>query len=203
MGQNRAFEIAFVGLKPGDHEFEYRIEDKFFVDFGPQDFSNCDTSVKLQLEKNQGFMQLHFDIDGRIDTFCDRCGNPLTVQLWDEFNLIVKLVENPDEMNSNEEDPDIYYIDRNESHLKVASWIYEFINLSIPLQHICKETEKGESTCNQEVLAELSKLVGAPIEVPNQNIWKGLEQFKGLDVDATDEANTSNKKKETKKKKNK
>jgi uncharacterized metal-binding protein YceD (DUF177 family) len=204
MGQNRAFEIAFVGLTPGDHVFEYRIEDKFFVDFGPQDFSNCDTSVKLQLEKNQGFMQLHFDVDGRIDTLCDRCGNPLTVQLWDEFNLIIKLVDNPEEMNSNEEDPDIYYIDRNESHITVASWIYEFINLSIPLQHICKENEKGESSCNQEVLAELSKLIGAPIEVPNENIWKGLDQFKGLDMDDETNSNdvdSSNKKRETKKKK--
>jgi len=113
MGQNRAYEIAFVGLQPGEHEFEYRIEDKFFIDFGPQDFSNCQTTVKLRLEKNVGFMQLRFDVDGTVDSQCDRCGNPLTIQLWDEFNLIVKLVDDPDAMNSNEEDPDIYYIDRN------------------------------------------------------------------------------------------
>ncbi|MFY7979853.1 MAG: YceD family protein, partial [Sediminibacterium sp.] len=116
MGHNRTFEIPFVGLKPGEHEFEYQIEDKFFLDYGPQEFDNCHTKVKLVLEKNQGFMQLRFDVDGQVDTICDRCGNPLTVQLWDEFNLIVKLVDNPDTMNSQEEDADIFYIDRNESH---------------------------------------------------------------------------------------
>ena len=93
MGHNRTFEIPFVGLTAGEHEFEYRIEDQFFLDFGPQDFSNCQTKVKLHLDKHSGFMQLHFDIDGTIDTLCDRCGNPLSVQLWDEFNLIVKLVD--------------------------------------------------------------------------------------------------------------
>ena len=181
MGQNRAFEIAFVGLKHGITEFEYRIEDKFFTDFGPQEFSNCDTTVKLSLDKNPGFMQLHFDVDGKVDTICDRCGNPLTVQLWDEFNIIVKLVDDPDTMNNNEEDPDIFYIDRNESHLSVADWIFEFINLSIPLQKICKENEKGESTCNQKVIDQLNKFKSNPNEVLNNNIWKDLDQFKDLE----------------------
>ncbi|MEI7960403.1 MAG: DUF177 domain-containing protein [Chitinophagaceae bacterium] len=184
MGQNRVYEIAFVGLQPGEHEFEYRIEDKFFTDFGPQDFSNCQTTVKLRLEKNVGFMQLRFDVDGTVDSQCDRCGNPLTIQLWDEFNLIVKLVDDPDAMNSNEEDPDIYYIDRNESHLSVATWIYEFINLSNPLQKICKENENGESTCNQKVLDQLKKFQSNPNEIPNKNIWKGLDQFKNFDEES-------------------
>ncbi len=92
MNQNRAFEIAFVGLRPGLHEFEYRIEDQFFNSFGQQDFSNCNTLVRLKLDKKQGFFQLQFDVDGKIDTLCDRCGNSLTIQLWDEFNLIIKLV---------------------------------------------------------------------------------------------------------------
>jgi uncharacterized metal-binding protein YceD (DUF177 family) len=87
-------------------------------------------------------------------------------------------------MNSNEEDPDIYYIDRNESHLSVAAWIYEFINLSIPLQKICKENEKGESTCNQKVLDQLKKFRSNPNEIPNQNIWKGLDKFKNFDEES-------------------
>jgi uncharacterized metal-binding protein YceD (DUF177 family) len=37
-------------------------------------------------------------------------------------------------MNEQEEDPDVYYISRSESHLHLAEWIYEFINLSIPMQ---------------------------------------------------------------------
>ena len=191
MGQNRTFEIPFVGLTAGEHEFEYHIEDKFFKDFGPQEFSNCDTKIKLKLDKHQGFMQLHFDVDGKVDTQCDRCGNPLTVQLWDEFKLIIKLVDDPNTMNSQEEDPDIYYIDHNESHFSVAAWIYEFITLSFPLQHICKENEKGESTCNQKALAELQKLMSAPLETRNEHLWKGLVKFKdGLkeeDANASDD----------------
>ncbi len=48
-------------------------------------------------------MQLKFDVDGRADVNCDRCGNGLPMQLWDEFNIIVKIVEEPDQMNETEE----------------------------------------------------------------------------------------------------
>jgi uncharacterized metal-binding protein YceD (DUF177 family) len=91
---------------------------------------------------------------------------------------MVKLVDNPDEMNEQEEDPDVYYISRNESHLHLADWIYEFINLSIPMQKMCPPDEVGGPQCNKEVLAKL-----ANIEVKNNEInpdWKGLERFKNL-----------------------
>ena len=142
MSHRREYEIAFVGLKPGIHVYEYRVDDKFFAPYGKQDFSNCDANIKLSLDKKNGFMQLRFDIDGAVEATCDRCGNPLHLQLWDEFNIIVKMVDEPDTMNEQEDDPDVYYISRGESHLYLSGWIYEFINLSIPLQKICGEDER-------------------------------------------------------------
>ncbi len=61
-----------------------------------QDFTDCDAEVKLFLEKNLGFMLLRFEVTGTVKVFCDRCGNPLPLDLWDEFQVIVKLVEDPD-----------------------------------------------------------------------------------------------------------
>ena len=180
MSHRREFEIAFVGLKPGIHVYEYRVEDKFFVPYGEQDFKNCIADIKLSLDKNNGFMLLHFDIGGTIESGYDRCGNPLSFQLWDEFNIIVKMVENPEEMNEQEEDPDVYYISRGESHLHLADWIYEFINLSIPLQKMCKEEEMGGPKCNKEVLEKLKRME-EEVKKDTPTIWKGLDQFKNLE----------------------
>lgn len=180
MSHRREFEIAFVGLKPGIHVYEYRVEDKFFVPYGEQDFKNCVADIKLSLEKNNGFMLLRFDIGGTMESGCDRCGNPLSFQLWDEFNIIVKMVENPEEMNEQEEDPDVYYISRGESHLHLADWIYEFINLSIPLQKMCKAEEMGGPKCNKEVLEKLKKME-EEVKKDTPTIWKGLDQFKNLE----------------------
>lgn len=180
MNQRREYEIAFVGLKPGIHVYEYRVDDKFFVPYGEQDFTNCLANVKLSLDKKTGFMQLKFDVDGTSDVICDRCGNTLPMQLWDEFNIIVKIVDEPEVMNDQEEDPDVYYISRGESHLHLADWIYEFINLSIPLQKMCNEKEMGGPKCNTEVLEKLKKME-QEVQKDTNKVWKGLDQFKNLE----------------------
>jgi uncharacterized metal-binding protein YceD (DUF177 family) len=180
MGSRREFEIAFVGLKPGIHEFYYRITDKFFEAYQQQEFRHCEANVKLSLDKKNGFMLLKFEIGGKMDVTCDRCGNMLPFELWDEFNILVKLADEPQVMNDQEEDPDVYYISKGESHLHVADWIFEFINLSLPIQRMCREEQIGGPQCNKEVLEMLKKLT-VEENKPANPLWKGLEKFKDLD----------------------
>lgn len=179
MSHRRTYDIAFVGLRPGIHEYEYQIDDKFFVEYQEQDFKNCKAQVKLTLDKKTGFLILKFEIGGTVEIGCDRCGNALPLNLWDEFTIVVKMVEDPEEMNNQEEDPDVYYISRTESFLHIADWIYEFINLSIPMQRMCSEEEMGGPHCNKEVLAMLKKM-DITNSQPENPLWKGLEKFKDL-----------------------
>ncbi len=176
MNSKRAYEIAFVGLKQGDHLFEYELEESFFIEKGALIENGIKANVKVTVDKHTGFMMLKFITDGTSVLNCDRCGNELQVSLWDEFNLVIKLVENPTEMNESEEDPDIFYIARSESHIEISDWLYEFVILSIPTQNICKEDDNGVSLCNKEVLEKLEKM-NKEVVVEN-TIWKGLEKFK-------------------------
>ncbi len=178
MANRREFEIAFVGLKPGIHEFSYALDDKFFMEKGAQDFANAKANVNLSLEKNTGFMMLKFEVGGKADVTCDRCGNPLMMELWDEFKMLVKLVDNPDEMNLQEEDPDVFYLSRTESHLDVSDWIYEFVMLSVPMQRMCSPEVMGGPQCNNEVLEKLKEMEVKNVEHNANNLWKGLDKFK-------------------------
>ena len=81
MSARREYEIAFVGLKPGLHEFNYTVDDKFFADRGQLDFNNVHAQVKLVLDKKSTFMLLKFGVGGKTDVSCDRCGNPLQLIL--------------------------------------------------------------------------------------------------------------------------
>jgi len=179
MSNRREFEIAFVGLKPGVHEFSYHIDDRFFDEYNEQDFRNPDAEVKLLLEKSNGFMILRFEIGGKTEVTCDRCNNNLPLQLFDEFKMMIKMTDDPAVMNEQEEDPDVYYISRGESHIDVKDWIYEFINLSIPMQKTCEYENMDGPYCNpaaKEVLRSMK-----PEEKQGTNpIWKGLEKFKDL-----------------------
>lgn len=175
MKQLRQFEIAFVGLKPGEHTFEYQVTDSFFENYGPQDFSDCKATVKLTLDKKSDFFLLKFEIGGTVSVICDRCGQPFNLQLWDDFTQVVKMVENPEEIEG-DEDPEVSYISRTESHLNVGEWIYEFINLSIPMQKIHPDVD-GKSTCDPKVLEmldQMNKQSGAQ----DNPIWKDLDKFR-------------------------
>jgi len=178
MANRRAYDIAFVGLKAGEHEFIYELDEKFFVEKAYPFEPYPQATVKLILEKHVGFMLLQFHVGGKAEMSCDRCGNPLTIDLWDEFRMMVKLVDNPDEMNEQEEDPDVFYIAKTESHLSVGDWLYEFVLLSIPTQQICGEDANGHSLCNQEVVEKLAKMTGDQQESNAGSIWKGLDKFK-------------------------
>jgi uncharacterized metal-binding protein YceD (DUF177 family) len=183
MGHRRDFEIAFVGLKPGIHEYNYEITDRFFETFQHQDFRHCKANVKLSLDKKTGFLLLKFEIGGSLEVNCDRCNNNLPLELWDEFNITVKMVEEPEVMNDQGDDPDVYYISRGESHIDVANWIYEFINLSIPMQKVCSYEKMNGPHCNPTALDVLKKMEpeDEKKETEGNPIWKGLEKFKDLD----------------------
>lgn len=181
MSRRREFEIAFVGLKPGIHEFNYKIDDKFFEAFQQQDFRNCQANVKLLLDKKSSFMQLKFEIGGNLEVTCDRCNSRLPLELWDEFNITVKLVEEPELMNEQEDDPDMYYIAQGESHFDVANWIYEFINLSLPMQKACEYEKMDGPHCNPSAMDVLKKMEPEEKESKENPIWKGLEKFKDLE----------------------
>lgn len=180
MTGRREFEIPFVGLKPGIHEYEYQITDKFFTAYQQQDFKNCQATVKMTLDKKTGFILLKFEVGGQLEVICDRCSGNLPINLWDEFNVVVKLVDDPEAMNEQEEDPDVYYISRGESHLHLSDWIYEFINLSIPMQRMCEFEDMSGPHCNKSAVEALKKMRASDSQ-PENPVWKGLEKFKDLD----------------------
>jgi uncharacterized metal-binding protein YceD (DUF177 family) len=176
MRPHKQFEIAFVGLKSGEHEFHYDIDDRFFARFAPTDFTDSRLHVRLRLDKRVGFFLLNFQITGEVTVNCDRCGDLFGLPVWDEFDMVVKLVEDPSTMEP-DEDPNVAYISRHDSILDVAGWVYEFSLLSIPMQRIHPDTADGKSGCNPEVLKMLEQM-----QHPEQNhanpIWKDLDKFK-------------------------
>src|SRR5437868_12805644 len=108
MSNRREFEIAFVGLKPGVHEYDYQVNDRFFEEYQEQDFRNMQAHVRLLLEKSNSFMILRFQIGGKAEVTCDRCSSNLPIQLFEDFTITVKMVDDPEQMNGQEEDPDVY-----------------------------------------------------------------------------------------------
>ena len=177
MKHNREFEIAWQGLKPGMHEYSFNIGDDFMKEReAPDEYHNWNAEIKLSFDKHDNFFQMHFDVAGTVIVPCDRCGDEFTLNLWDEFDLMVKLTGGSEDEEEQEEEADIVFIPRHETVLDISKWVYEFVMLSVPLQKVHPETSNGDG-CNPEALRLLNQL-SEPNEAEKRNIWKGLEAFK-------------------------
>lgn len=181
MKYHREFEIQWFGLKEGIHTFRYEVTDKVVEQLGHEreGYEDLNAIVTLTFDKKSSFFLLHFDVDGKVNVACDRCGDPFELKLWDEFDLVIKLTGEPGENEEKEEDEaDVAFIPRSETVLDMSPWVYEFILLSMPMQHIHPDKEDGSSGCNPEALKLLEKMSAA--EVTRNNLWKDLDQFKDI-----------------------
>jgi len=185
MNYHREFEIAWQGLKTGLHEYQYHVDDQVLAHFGyePADFEGLEVEVGLKFEKENNFFLLQFDVHGKADVTCDRCGDTFPLALWDEHKMVIKLTDTEEKAAAlnKTEDGSVVYIPRSETVINIFEWVYEFIMLSFPIQRVHPNREDGTSGCNPEAL-KLLKEMSRP-EHPEQAIWKDLEQFRNHSSD--------------------
>lgn len=195
MRYHREFEIGWFGMALGLHTFEYEINDRIISEMGYEKDDSYDALnaiVRLKFDKKSSFFVLNFDIDGTVTLPCDRCGTTFDLKLWDEFQLIIKLTgEQQNDTHSEDSDEgDIVFIPRSETVINVFEWVYEFVMLSIPIQHVHPNDAKGNSNCDPKALALLNSLLVTDVnttqeeqdeaerEAQRNKIWKGLDKFK-------------------------
>lgn len=177
MNNLKEYNIQFVGLKLGNHEFEYKIGKEFFKNFN-DDVSligNSNVDVKLLLEKSNTMLVLYFSINGKIEVECDLCLDPIDVEINNDFRQIVKFSD--DELESY--DDEITLLPSSEHELNVGRYIYEFIHLCIP----AKKTH-ASGKCNADVknIVDEYLMVEEPESQSEQeNIdprWAALKELK-------------------------
>jgi uncharacterized metal-binding protein YceD (DUF177 family) len=147
----REYIINFGNLKLGKHEFEFDIDEKFFSEFEYSLVKSGQLKVILTLEKQtETFFTLYFDLNGFIDLECDRCLDTFQFPVSSHHRILVKL--DAKESGSNDE---LVFLGPEDYQIDVSPYIYEFINLSLPLRRVCEEVGKK---CNPEMLAYLHKV---------------------------------------------
>lgn len=151
----REYQIPYVGLRIGVHQFEYQIDSRFFKHFEDSPISDCNVKVRLEFEKGETLFSLSFFIDGTVNVACDTCLEAFDKEIFGDFKCLVKF---SDELSKGSNDDDeIIYISRDAAHIDVSHLIYEYICLCLPMQLLgCKEPGT-DPRCNQEVIKRLKK----------------------------------------------
>lgn len=156
------FTIQFVGLKEGEHCFEYKIDIKFFEHFEYDEFNDAKLNVTVALNKKATLLELHFEVLGTINVYCDLTNEPFNQQINNDFDLVVKF---GNEFNNDNED--ILILPHGDYEFNIAQYIYELIVLSVPLKKIHPGVEDG--TLNSDILDKLEELSPKGLEDKNKN----------------------------------
>ncbi|MBF90734.1 MAG: hypothetical protein CMP75_03110 [Flavobacteriales bacterium] len=163
------FQIAFSGLKLGNHLFDFQIEDTFFQLFDYAELNSGQINTIILLQKKSNMLELEFQIKGSVTLACDTCTEDYIQSIEGNYKQIVKfsdLVE-PEEID------EIIILPTKEHKLEFAHQLYEYIHLSLPIRRI----HADKADCNQEMLEKIEELAYQEPEVVDPR-WSALQNLK-------------------------
>jgi len=146
MSHLREFTIPIQGLKIGIHEYDFLIGNEFFTHFEDSPIEQGTFKVRFILDLREDMLVLTFDFEGRIKTDCDRCLVGIDLPIEGDEDLIIKYAE------ESEEEIDIVYIERGTAELNVATYLYEYICLAMPVTNIYNCEDEPENVCDLKML---------------------------------------------------
>ena len=151
MKPNKDFDIEFVGLKLGLHDFEYNIENTFFENIDFIDFNDINAVVKVKLVKKTTLLELNLESKGTVDINCDITNELFKQSVNNSFDIVVKFGQ-----EFNNENEEILILPHKVHKLNVEQLIYELITLSIPQKRIHPGVLDG--TLKSDILDKLNEL---------------------------------------------
>jgi len=169
----KEFIIQFVGLKIGEHCFEYKIDNKFFESFEYEEFNEVNVDVNIILVKKTTLLELNFKATGTVNVFCDLTNEPYNQEIENEFDLVVNFGE-----EFNDENEEILILPHGEYEINIAQYIYELIALSIPSRRLHPGIKDG--TLKSEILDKLEELSPNGLEQKREDIdprWNTLKKL--------------------------
>ena len=166
MGKFELYTIDLKNLTPGTHEFEYLLEDKFFMDIDGNEVHKGHVHVQLAVKKSSVAFELNFQIAGTVIIPCDRCLDDMELPIETQDKLIVKFGK-----EYAEESDEIVIVPEEEGTINVAWFIYEFIALAIPIKHV-----HAAGKCNKAMAAKLRQHTAISRDDLSEPLDEGSEE---------------------------
>ena len=169
MKKREDYTIHYIGLANGQHDFSYSVDDKFFNEFGHSDVKKGKVEVAVELIKQERVLLLNFRFEGWIRMTCHRCLEEFDYPIIGTNRLIVKLGN-----RAEEESDQVIVIPAESNELNLSQYIFEFIELLIPLRVVHPDDAKGNSTCNPEVLKVMNRHIDNE-KKPENHTWDQMK----------------------------
>lgn len=170
MNYFRQFIIPFSGLKLGEHHFDFEIDSTFFDHFEYSEIKQGAVNVHLSMEREEKMLVMHFTLEGTITVPCDRCNEPVDLEINGDEDLIIKFGS-----DFIEESETVQIIPEGETQIDLSPFLYEYIHLAMPVRRVHPDDENGNSLCDPEILKRLEELPAPSGPDPR---WEALNKLK-------------------------
>lgn len=172
MSNLERFKLDLKSLVRGVTVMEYDLDDAYFEAIDAPAVRKGRLHCTLTVHSNEDFFELDFHTEGSVVVACDICLDDMDQNVLSDNRLVVKFGEDFSD------DDDLVTVDENEGMLDVAWYIYEFIELSIPLRHV-----HAPGKCNPAMMKVLEEHSAArsgdgDSESPMDSRWEALLKLK-------------------------
>lgn len=142
------FVVALPSLGEGHHEMELKADAALFEGRGNVEVTAADIVAYVDIDVRHGVYQIGITCQGWIDIPCDRCLDPMRLDVDEDYDVNVRYGEDYDETD------DTIILPETEVNFDLAPLVADTVLLSIPLRHVHPEGE-----CNprmEEIMKEHS-----------------------------------------------
>lgn len=154
------------------HQFDFQVDRSFFKHFENSQIENGNFDVRLYFDKRHDMYVMTFSFEGTLQTACDRCLVDISLPIKGDNQLMVKFADTPSE------EAEIIYIERGQSELNVAKYVYEYITLAVPILKVYDCENEENPVCNEEMLGYLNpNQENQEEEKPSNPIWDALKDL--------------------------
>jgi uncharacterized protein len=144
----RDFDIEISNIKENVlHRYDFQLNDTFFTLFEDSLIQKGLLETVVELEKTPLLIRMNFIIKGSVELICDRSLDPFEQPISSEQLLLFKYAEEDGEITE-----EIIGIKRETIKINVAQYIYEFINLEVPIKKLHPRFQEEESGNDEETL---------------------------------------------------
>ena len=125
-----SFKIDLKALPQGVTNLEFKLDDEYFQAIDAPDIQRGELQSSLSINRTDDFFELNFHTEGVVHIPCDICLDDMDQSIETDDRLMVKFGD-----DYSEED-DLVIVAENEGMLDISWFIYEFIDLNIPIKHV-------------------------------------------------------------------
>ena len=142
------YKISFAGLKEGQHNFSFDIDNHFFLIYDYKEFNSCTIKIDVEFTKKSNLLELIIKSNGTINLNCYVSNESFDFNHSSESKLVVKFGQ-----KLNNEDHELLIVPNGTYEINISQQLYEMIVLSLPLKVVHPGISEG--TLNSKVLDKL------------------------------------------------